>query len=47
MSYIYRQSGINGCELLDANGNVFAWTMDSAWAAVLIDLLNAIGGMEE
>ena len=46
MHYCIRQSGINGCELLDWNGNVFAWTMDMSWAAVLIDLLNAVAGME-
>ena len=38
--YTYRQSGTCGCELLDSEGMVIAWTADAAWAGIIVGLLN-------
>jgi hypothetical protein len=43
MEYTYRQSGTNGCELLDGNGEVFAWTVSVGWAEFITNMLNVIG----
>jgi hypothetical protein len=32
--YSYRQSGTCGHELLNPDGQVFAWTVDAAWAGL-------------
>lgn len=40
MDYTYLRSGINGCELINKNGEVFAWTISVGWAAIVIDMLN-------
>jgi len=34
-----RQIGTTGHEILDPDGQVIAWTVDAAWAAVLVALL--------
>jgi hypothetical protein len=43
MEYTYRRSGTNVCELVDSNGEVFAWTVSVGWAAYLTNMLNVIG----
>ena len=40
MNYSYRQSGMAGCEILDQDGNIIAWTVDSTIAEVIVHLLN-------
>jgi hypothetical protein len=40
MSYAFRQSGVCGCEVLDPDGRVYAWTVDECRAAILVGLLN-------
>jgi hypothetical protein len=42
-SFTFRRVGTMGCEIL-ADGEVFAWTVDAAWAAVIVKLLD---GAEE
>jgi hypothetical protein len=42
--YVARASGSVGCEILDPDGEVVAWTVDGWWAAVIVGLLN---GAEE
>lgn len=39
----YRQSGTTGCELLDPDGRVVAWTVDAGWAGIIVGLLNGAG----
>jgi hypothetical protein len=39
-AFTYRQSGTTGCEILDADGQVFAWTVDAGWAGLIVGLLN-------
>ena len=38
--FSYRRSGTNGCEIIDPDGLVIAWTVDPAWAGVIVGLLN-------
>jgi len=38
--YSYRKSGMAGCELLNLDGKVFAWTLDEYWAVLIVALLN-------
>ncbi len=38
--YEFRQCGSAGWEILDFDGTVFAWTIDPAWAAVIVTMLN-------
>ena len=38
-SFAYRPVGTMGCEIL-ADGVVVAWTVDAAWAAVIVALLD-------
>jgi hypothetical protein len=38
--YSYRRSGSTGCEIIDPDGLVIAWTVDAAWAALIVELLN-------
>ena len=35
-----RRVGTTGHEILDPDGQVIAWTVDSVWAAVIVALLN-------
>jgi hypothetical protein len=35
-----RASGSVGCEILDPDGDVIAWTVDGWWAAIIVGLLN-------
>ena len=39
-SYTYRRSGTCGCEILDADGAVIAWTVNAEWAGRIVVLLN-------
>ena len=39
--YSSRKIGTTGHEILDANGNVLAWTVDATIAVVIVKLLNA------
>lgn len=36
----YRRTGTTGCEILDQDGNVFAWTVDEIWAMKIVAALN-------
>jgi hypothetical protein len=38
--YVARASGSVGCEILDPDGEVVAWTADGWWAAIIVGLLN-------
>jgi len=38
--YTHRRSGTCGCELLDPEGMVIAWTTDAGWAGLIVGLLN-------
>jgi hypothetical protein len=38
--FTYRRSGTCGCELLEPQGKVFAWTADVGWAGIIVGLLN-------
>jgi hypothetical protein len=42
MSFTFRQSGVAGCEILNAEGQVFAWAIDPTWAAVIVAALNGL-----
>ena len=37
--FSYRLVGSTGCEICDQDGNVVAWTVKEAWAAVIVALL--------
>jgi len=36
MSFSFRKSGTTGCEIIDADGSVIAWTVDVAWAGLIV-----------
>lgn len=36
----FTRVGTTGCEIRDQDGNVVAWSVDEAWAAVIVSLLN-------
>lgn len=38
--FSYRKSGRAGCEVMDEDGKVIAWTMDERWAAVIVSPTN-------
>jgi len=38
-TFTFRQVGTKGCEIVGPDG-VVAWTVDEAWAAVIVKLLN-------
>jgi hypothetical protein len=38
--FAYRRTGTCGCEIIDPDGEVFAWTVDSARAGLIVGLLN-------
>lgn len=38
--FTYRRVGTTGCEILDPNGVVVAWSVDEMWAAVIVARLN-------
>jgi hypothetical protein len=42
-TFTFRQVGTTGCEIVGPDG-VIAWTVDSAWAVLVVALLN---GTEE
>ena len=42
--YTARASGSVGCEIMNPDGEIVAWTTDGWWAATLVALLN---GAEE
>ena len=37
--YVARRCGTVGCEILNQDGKVVAWTVDSIWAARIVQLL--------
>lgn len=39
----YRQSGTTGQEILDPDGRVVAWTVNAAWAEIIVGALNGVG----
>jgi hypothetical protein len=40
VDFIFRQVGTTGQEILNADGEVFAWTVDEKWATKIIVALN-------
>ncbi len=38
-TFSFRQVATSGCEIVGPDG-VIGWTIDSVWAAVIVDLLN-------
>jgi hypothetical protein len=38
--FLYRQVGSRGCEIVNGDGEVIAWTVDDYWAATICRLLN-------
>ena len=45
--YTTRRCGSTGHEILDANGDVIAWTVDGRWAATIVALLNTLPPPED
>lgn len=43
--FSYRRVGTSGCEIRDPEDDVFAWTVDELWAALVVTRLNQ-GGQE-
>ena len=39
-NFTYRRSGSSGCEIVDPDGVVIAWTVDEVWAAMIVAELN-------
>ena len=38
--FSFRRSGTAGCEILNPDGEVVAWTVEELWAALIVALLN-------
>jgi hypothetical protein len=38
--FTFRVVGSTGCEILNPNGEVFAWTVNEVWAVMIVALLN-------
>ena len=38
--FSFRRVAMSGCEILDPNGIVVAWTVNEEWAAIIVALLN-------
>jgi hypothetical protein len=38
--FSYRRSGTAGCEIINPDGQVFAWAVDECWAVLIVALLN-------
>ena len=38
--YSWRRTGTCGCELLDADGTIVAWSANESWAMTIVRLLN-------
>ena len=38
--FTFRLAGSTGCEILNPNGEVVAWTVDETMAAMIVALLN-------
>ena len=38
--FAYRRVGSTGCEILNPNGIVIAWSIDELWATWIVALLN-------
>ena len=38
--FTFRRIGSTGCEILDPNGVVVAWTADELWAVLIVAELN-------
>jgi len=41
-AFTARRVGTNAFELLDADGQVIGWTVDSFWAGLIVSLLNRV-----
>lgn len=44
--FSYRRSGTTGCEILNPDGKVFAWTVSECWAILIVANLNRSEGAE-
>lgn len=44
--YSWRRSGTCGCEVLDRDGAVVAWTVDDLWAATIAHSLHGMSSMD-
>jgi hypothetical protein len=42
MNVSFRKSGINGCEIIDADGRAFAWAVDPSSAAMIVAALTLL-----
>ena len=40
--YTARRIGTTGCEIIDPDGEVIAWTVDDHWAGIITALLNGL-----
>ena len=38
--FSFRPVGSTGCEIHDQGGSIIAWTVDAAWAAIIVSVLN-------
>lgn len=38
--FTFHRVATNGCEIIDPNGVVFAWTVDELWAVLIVAELN-------
>ena len=46
-SFHARRVATAGCEILDANGNVIAWTAEEHWAHLLVSLLTLVEALDD
>ncbi len=41
-SFTFRRVGTMGCEIVNPDGEIVAWTVDPAWAAIIVALLDMV-----
>ncbi len=39
-AFDYRRTATTGCELVNEDGDIFAWTVNEVWAAIIVRVLN-------
>jgi hypothetical protein len=44
-TFTFSRVGTRGCEIVGPEG-VIAWTVDAAWAAIIVGLLNRVEGQD-
>lgn len=41
-TFSWRRCGTTGCEIMDGDGKVIAWTVNETWASILVRLLEQV-----